>query len=92
MDLKKINMGKIRDFSRNSPILFSYGFTLLVVLLNQTFSSLLYLLLPHTLWMDILYQVLFILWPAALVLIFTRIFRDKKKKQSTPPPTNSIKK
>ena len=29
---------------------------------------------------------------AALVLIFTRIFRDKKKKQSTPPPTNSIKK
>ena len=70
MDLKKINMGKICDFSRNSPILFSYGFTLLVVLLNQTFSSLLYLLLPHTLWMDILYQVLFILWPAALVLIF----------------------
>jgi hypothetical protein len=37
MDLKKINMEKIRDFSRTSPIYFSLGFTLLAVLMNEAF-------------------------------------------------------
>lgn len=39
MDLKKINLKQIRDFSRTSPIYFSLGFTLLVALLNQVFSN-----------------------------------------------------
>ena len=39
MDLKKIKLKQIRDFSRTSPIYFSLGFTLLVALLNQVFSN-----------------------------------------------------
>ena len=70
MDLKKINMGKIRDFIRTSPILFSLGFALLVGLVNLKFSSLFFLLLPENRWMNILNEVLCILWPAALAVLF----------------------
>ncbi len=70
MDLKKINMRKIRDFIRASPILFSLGFTLLAVLMNEAFSYLDSLLLPHNTWGGILEEVLCILWPVALAVIF----------------------
>ena len=70
MDLKKINLKQIRAFSRTSPILFSLGFTLLAILANETFSKLNDLLLPHNIWGDILDEVVFIIWPVALVLIF----------------------
>ena len=69
MDFKKINIKQIRDFSRTSPIYFSMGFTLLVALLNQIFMHLFYLL-PQNIWMDILNEVVFIIWPVALVVIF----------------------
>ena len=69
MDLKKINMKQIREFSRTSPILFSLGFTLLAILVNETFSRILRLL-PNNVWMDILKELVFIIWPVALVLIF----------------------
>lgn len=69
MDLKRINLRKIRDFSRTSPIYFSLGFTLLTILVNEIFSRLLRLL-PDSVWMDILNELVFIIWPVALVLIF----------------------
>ena len=69
MDLKKINLRKIRDFSRTSPIYFSLGFTLLAILVHETFSGL-FRLLPDNVWMDILNELVFIIWPVALVLIF----------------------
>lgn len=69
MDLKKINKEKIRDFIRTSPILFSLGFTLLVVFLNEIFSSFFHLL-PDGTWMEILQELVFLIWPVALVLIF----------------------
>ena len=69
MDLKKINMKQIREFSRTSPILFSLGFTLLSILVHETFSRILRLL-PDNVWMDILNELVFIIWPVALVLIF----------------------
>ena len=78
MDLKKINKEKIRDFSRNSPIYFSLGFTLLVGLLNRAFAELLYLL-PHNIWMDILHEVVFIIWPVALVVIFGYSFSFRQR-------------
>ena len=78
MDLKKISLKQIRDFSRNSPILFSLGFTLLVTLLNQIFMNLFYLL-PHNIWMDILYEVVCILWPVALVVIFGYSFSFRRR-------------
>ena len=79
MDLKKINKEKIRDFIRTSPILFSLGFTLLVVLVHETFSELTYLLIPDNIWGDILDEVVFLVWPVALVLIFGfgYIFRQR---------------
>ena len=70
MELKNINKEKIRDFIRTSPILFSLGFTLLAVLLTAAFSKLNSLLLPHNTWGDILEEVVSILWPAALAVIF----------------------
>ena len=70
MDMKKINMEKIRDFSRTSPIYFSLGFTLLALLLNAAFSGLNSLLLPQNTWGDILKEVVSILWPVALAVIF----------------------
>ena len=69
MDLKKINLKQIRDFSRTSPIYFSLGFTLLAILVNEIFSRLLRLL-PDSVWMDILNELVFIIWPVALVLFF----------------------
>ena len=69
MDLKKVNLKQIRDFSRTSPILFSLGFTLLVVFVNETFSGFFHLL-PDGTWMDILKELVFLIWPVALVLIF----------------------
>lgn len=69
MDWKKVNLRKIRDFSRTSPIYFSLGFTLLVVFVHETFSKLLRLL-PDSVWMDILHELVFLIWPVALVLIF----------------------
>ena len=79
MDLKKINMGKIRDFIRTSPILFSLGFALLTLLVNAAFSELKSLLLPHNTWGGILEEVVSILWPAALAVIFGYgfIFRQR---------------
>ena len=79
MKLKNISMKQIRDFSRTSPILFTLGFTLLVVLVHETFSELNYLLIPDTIWGDILDEVVFLAWPVALVLIFGfgYIFRQK---------------
>ena len=70
MDLKKINKETIRDFIRTSPILFSIGFTLLVLLVNAAFSKLNYLLLPQNTWGGILKEVVNILWPVALAVIF----------------------
>ena len=78
MDLKKINLKQIRDFSRTSPIYFSLGFTLLVALLNQAFSNLFYLL-PHNIGMDILNEVVFIIWPVALVVIFGYSFCFRRR-------------
>ena len=69
MDLKKINKETIREFIRTSPILFSLGFTLLAILVNETFSRILRLL-PDSVWMDILIELVFIIWPVALVMIF----------------------
>ena len=65
MDLKKI-----RDFIRTSPILFSLGFTLLAVLVTAAFSKLNSLLLPHNTCGDILEEVVSILWPVVLAVIF----------------------
>ena len=70
MDLKKFNLKQIRVFSRTSPIYFSLGFTLLAVLVHEAFSELNYLLLPHNTWGGILDEVLCILWPVALAVIF----------------------
>ena len=70
MDLKNINKEKIRDFIRTSPILFSLGFTLLAVLVTAAFSKLNSLLLPHNSWGDILEEVVSMLWPVALAVIF----------------------
>ena len=70
MDLKKINMGKIRDFIRTSPILFSLGFSLLAIVVHLGFPMLLRLLLPDNTWMGILEEVLCILWPVALAVLF----------------------
>ena len=78
MDLKKINLKQIRDFSRTSPIYFSLGFTLLVSLLNQIFANLFHLL-PQNIWMDILYEVVCILWPVALVVIFGYSFSFRRR-------------
>lgn len=78
MDLKKINLKQIRDFSRTSPIYFSLGFTLLVALLNQVFSNLFYLL-PHNIGMDILNEVVYIIWPVALVVIFGYSFSLRRR-------------
>ena len=79
MDLKKINKEKIRAFSRTSPICFSLGFALLAGLINLKFSSLFFLLLPNNTWMNILNEVLCILWPAALAVLFgfRFIFRQR---------------
>lgn len=70
MDLKNVNVKKIREFSRYSPILFSLGFTLLAVLVHEAFSELSYLLFPHNTWGAILGEVLCIIWPVTLVVIF----------------------
>ena len=70
MELKNINKEKIRDFIRTSPILFSLGFTLLAVLVTAAFSKLNSLLLPHNTCGDILEEVVSILWPVALAVIF----------------------
>ena len=70
MDLKKINKEKIRDFSRTSPILFSLGFALLALLTNAVFSELKSLLLPQNTWGGILGEVVGILWPVALAVLF----------------------
>lgn len=78
MDLKKINLKQIRDFSRTSPIYFSLGFTLLVTLLNQIFANLFHLL-PQNIWMDILYEVVCIIWPVALVMIFGYNFSFRQR-------------
>jgi membrane protease YdiL (CAAX protease family) len=51
------------------PFLFSLGFTLLVVFVNETFSGFFHLL-PDGTWMDILQELVFLIWPVALVLIF----------------------
>ena len=78
MDLKRINRENIRDFIRTSPILFSLAFTLLTVLSNETFSML-FRLLPDNTWRDILYDVLGILWPVALAVIFGFGFIFRKR-------------
>lgn len=70
MDLKKHTMNQIHDFTRTSPILFSLGFALLAGLINLKFSSLFFLLFPANTWMNILNEVLCILWPAALAVFF----------------------
>lgn len=79
MDLKKINMGKIRDFLRTSPILFSLGFTLLAILVHEAFSNFFYYLLPDTVGMNIVSELMFIIWPLALVMLFgfSFIFRRR---------------
>ena len=79
MDLKKINMGKIRDFSRNSPIYFSLGFTLLAILVHEAFSSFFYYLFPDSVWVDIANEIAFIIWPLVLVVLFgySFIFRQR---------------
>ena len=69
MDLKNINMGTIRDFSRKSPIYFSLGFTLLAILMHEALATL-RSLLPDSVWLDILHEFVFIIWPLALVVIF----------------------
>ena len=78
MDLKKNNLKQIRGFSRTSPIYFSLGFTLLVALLNQIFANLFHPL-PQNIWMDILYEVVCILWPVALVVIFGYSFSFRRR-------------
>ena len=78
MDLKKINLKQIRDFSRTSPIYFSLGFTLLVALINQIFANLFHLL-PQNIWMDIFYEVVCIIWPVALVVIFGYSFCFRRR-------------
>ena len=70
MELKNISKEKIRDFIRTSPILFSLGFTLLALLVTAAFSKLNSLLLPHNSWGDILEEVVSMLWPVALAVIF----------------------
>ena len=70
MELKKINKEKIRDFIRTSPILFSLGFALLALLVNTAFSGLKSLLLPQNTWGGILGEVVSLLWPVALAVIF----------------------
>ena len=70
MELKNINKEKISDFIRTSPILFSMAFTLLAVLVTAAFSHLNSLLLPQNTWGGILEEVVSILWPVALAVIF----------------------
>ena len=71
-------MKKIREFSRNSPVLFSLVFTLLVILVHEAFSTLFYLL-PATVGMDIVNELVFIIWPVTLVVLFgfSFIFRQR---------------
>ena len=71
-------MEKIHDFSRRSPVLFSAAFTLLVILIHETLSTL-HVMLPQSTGLDIAFELLFIAWPAALVVIFgfSFIFRQK---------------
>lgn len=71
-------MKKIRNFSRQSPILFGIGFTLLVILVHELFSSVCSLL-PESLVSLYIEELTFIVWPTALVLLFGFgfIFRQK---------------
>ena len=70
--------GKIRDFSRRSPVWFSVALTLLIILIHETLASV-YRLLPDSTGLRIAYELLFIAWPAALVVFFgfSFIFRQK---------------
>jgi membrane protease YdiL (CAAX protease family) len=70
MDLKTINKEKIREFIRTSPILFSLGFTLLALSVSAGFAHLNSLLLPQNTWGGILEEVVSILWPVALAVLF----------------------
>lgn len=70
MDLKKISLKQIRDFIRTSPILFSLGFSLLAMTMHLGFPRLLRLLLPQNTWGGIVEEVLCILWPVALAVLF----------------------
>ena len=79
MALKKISLKQIRDFSRTSPIYFSTAFTLLVTLLNLTFAHLNFLLLPHSTWGRILHEVVCIIWPTVLVVIFGYSFCFRRR-------------
>ena len=78
MELKNISKEKIRDFIRTSPVLFSLGFTLLAILMHEAFSSFFYLL-PDTVAMDIAREVVFLIWPVVLVVLFgfAFIFRQR---------------
>ena len=79
MELKNISKEKIRDFIRTSPILFSLGFTLLALLVTAAFAYLNSLLLPHNTWGRILHEVVCIIWPAALVVIFGYSFCFRRR-------------
>lgn len=71
-------MKKIRDFSKHSPIWFSVAFTLLVILVNETFANIFHLF-PASLIKDYVHELLFIAWPVAMVMLFGFgfIFRQK---------------
>lgn len=71
-------MKKIHDFSRNSPILFSLAYTLLIVLVHEAFSYLFYLF-PETTGIYIVSELAFIIWPVVLVVLFGfgYIFRQR---------------
>jgi membrane protease YdiL (CAAX protease family) len=71
-------MEKIRDFSRRSPVWFSVALTLLVILIHEVLSRI-HASLPDSIGIDIAYQLLFMAWPVALVVLFgfSFIFRQR---------------
>ena len=71
-------MEKIRDFSRRSPVWLSVALTLLVILIHEVLSRI-HASLPDSIGIDIAYQLLFMAWPVALVVLFgfSFIFRQR---------------
>lgn len=71
-------MKKISDFSQKSPILFSLAFTVLVIIVHELFANFFYLL-PETTGVYIVNEIVFIIWPLVLVVLFGYrfIFRQK---------------
>lgn len=71
-------MEKICDFSRRSPVLFSVALTLLVILIHEVLSWV-FFFLPDSIGLDIFYELLFIAWPTALVVLFGFSFIFKQR-------------